>query len=314
MFVHLGFYQVILKDVLLNNPAHSPRIDFVKILLLISSLLTVLNAAESPTPVLLWPNGAPGSEGKTQAEVVTTTARNELNITQVHFPSITAYLPSKEKATGAAVIIAPGGGHKVLCFTYEGTNCAEWLAERGIAAFVLKYRLSQEPGSTYTVDDHAVADMHRAIRLVRSRAAEWNCRPDAVGVMGFSAGGEVCAIASMKFETENSSATETLEKLSDRPDFQALIYPGRTQRIVPSKDSPPAFLAASSKDRADISEGLLKVYLDFKTAGVPVELHLYASGEHGFGHRAGGTRPVDQWMDRFVEWMADQKFLTSATK
>ena len=249
-------------------------------------------------PVVLWPDGAPGSERKTTPEVVTTGKNGELQITNIHQPSIIPYFPAKLDAPAAAVIVAPGGGHRLLCTTHEGSNVAEWLAARGIAAFVLKYRLAEEPGSTYTVDGHAVADMHRAIRLIRSRAEEWNINPAAVGVMGFSAGGEVCAIACMK-------AME-----GERPDFQALIYPGRSARIVPAKDSPPVFLAASANDRPDISEGLVKVYLDFKKAGAPVELHLYSSGGHGFGQRPGNKAPVGTWIERFHEWLRDRK-LTS---
>lgn len=275
----------------------------MKALLAAFTLLLPLQAEE----ILLWPDGAPGSEGKTGEELVKKSANGELTVTNVHKPTITPYLPPREKATGAAVIVAPGGGHSILCVTHEGSNVAEWLTDHGVAAFVLKYRLAKEAGSTYTVDDHAVADMQRAIRLVRSRATEWNIRPDAVGVMGFSAGGEVCAIASMKFGPKENG--DPLDKLNDRPDFQALIYPGRSQRIEPSKDSPPAFLAASSNDRPDISEGLTKVYLDFKKAGVPVELHLYSGGGHGFGLRPGKDAPVEQWILRFDEWLKDRKFV-----
>ena len=270
--------------------------------------LAVSLTASNPETILLWPNGAPGSEGKDTPEKVVTSNNGEQTVSNVHKPSMTVYLPPSDKANGAAVIVAPGGGHKILCVTHEGSNVAEWLAEHGIAAFVLKYRLASEEGSTYTVDDHAVADMHRAIRLVRSRAAEWHINPVAVGVMGFSAGGEVCSMASQKFDVENPLAKDPLEKFSDRPDFQALIYPGRSFRIVPAKDTPPAFLAASSNDRPDISEGLAHVYLDFKKVSVPVELHLYADGGHGFGHRAGKNGPVNGWIDRFNEWLQDRKF------
>ena len=237
-----------------------------------------------------------------------TNASGEQQISNIHQPSITPYLPAKDKANGVAVIVAPGGGHRLLCTTHEGSNVAEWLADHGIAAFVLKYRLASEAGSTYTVDDHAVADMHRAIRFVRSRAAEWNINPAAVGVMGFSAGGEVCAISSMKFDLGKPDATDPLDRLSDKPDFQALIYPGRSNRIVPSQESPPAFLAASSNDRPDISEGLTKVYLDFKKEKIPVELHLYADGGHGFGMRPKSQGPVSHWIERFDEWLVDRKF------
>lgn len=291
-----------------DHPHGSPF--HMKTYLILLSLTAALQAADPPASIVLWPNGAPGSEGKNTPEIVQTSASGEQRVSNIHQPSITPYLPAKDKASGAAVIVAPGGGHKMLCTTHEGSNVAEWLAAHGIAAFMLKYRLAEEPGSTYTVDRDAVGDMHRAIRLIRSRASEWGINPAAVGVMGFSAGGEVCAISSMNFDKGNPVAVEPLDRLSDRPDFQALIYPGRTVRIVPFKDSPPAFLAASANDRKDISEGLLKVYLDFKTAAVPVELHLYSSGDHGFGLRAGGAAPVNAWIDRFYEWLQDRKFLT----
>lgn len=270
--------------------------------------LALASLASAADPILLWPGGAPGSEGKDTPEKVEVSASGEETVTNVHRPSITPYLPSKEKANGAAVIVAPGGGHRLLCTTHEGSNVAQWLADHGIAAFVLKYRLASEEGSTYTVDEHAVGDMHRAIRIVRSRAGEWNINPGSVGVMGFSAGGEVCSISSMNHDAGKPDASDPLDRLSDKPDFQALIYPGRSHRIVPTKDSPPAFLAASSNDRPDISEGLTKVYLDFKKAGAPVELHLYADGGHGFGLRPGKTGPVNAWIDRFQEWLVDRKF------
>jgi len=271
-------------------------------------LFLFLTSLLSAQPILLWPDGAPGSEGKDTPEIVVTSANGEQQISNIHKPTILPFLPPKEKSTGAAVIVAPGGGHKLLCTTHEGTNVAGWLSDHGIAAFVLKYRLASEEGSTYTVDDHAVADMHRAIRLIRSRAAEWNINPTTVGVVGFSAGGEVCSISSMRFDAGKPDATDPLDRFSDRPDFQALIYPGRSSRIVPFKESPPAFLAASANDRPDISEGLPKVYLDFKKAGVPVELHLFADGGHGFGYRPGKTGPSAEWINRLHEWMIARKF------
>ncbi|MES2439104.1 MAG: alpha/beta hydrolase [Verrucomicrobiota bacterium] len=276
--------------------------------LLLLALSASFCAAEVSAPILLWPAGAPGSEGKTTPEVAKTFPNGDIRLYNIHQPSITPYLPSKEKATGAAVVVAPGGGHRELCITAEGVNVGEWLADHGIAAFVLKYRLASEPGSTYTVDEHAVGDMHRAIRLVRSRASEWNVNPVAVGVMGFSAGGEVCSISSMNFDLGKPDAADPLDRLSDKPDFQALIYPGRSVRIVPTKESPPAFLAASANDRPDISEGLTKVYLDFKKAGAPVELHLYADSGHGFGVRPNDKGPASRWIDRFQEWLVDRKF------
>jgi acetyl esterase/lipase len=266
-----------------------------------------LHAAEVASPILVWPDGAPGSEGKTVPEVVITSSNGDQKVTTVHKPTLTPYLPAKDKATGACVIVAPGGGHRELQVTFEGKNIGEWLAEHGIAAFVLKYRLARETGSTYTVEGSAVPDMQRAIRLVRSRATEWNIKPDTLGVMGFSAGGEVCSRASMTFSPGKPDATDPLDRFSDKPAFQVLVYPGGTSIIVPTKDSPPAFLCASINDRPDISEGLAKVYLDFKHAGVPVELHLYNDGGHGFGYRKDNHSPVYGWLDRFNEWMLNLK-------
>ena len=241
-------------------------------------------AADLPKEILLWPNGAPGSEGKTGEEQVRV-VNGERVVSNIHKPSLTPYLPSADKATGCAVIVAPGGGHRELWSDHEGHNVARWLSERGIAAFVLAYRLARETNSTYTVDDHALADMQRALRLVRSRASEWSIATNRIGVMGFSAGGEVAFLSAQgkslagpiadaskpltrpsatlsPSEGErdgvrgSASSSDTIDRQSSRPDFQALIYPGRAQRIEPATNSPPVFLVCGYNDRPDISEGL----------------------------------------------------------
>ena len=170
------------------------------ILLALSLLPATVLSASQPKEIRLWPNGAPGSEGKAGQESVRVTDNGERVVSNVHQPSITPYLPLKEQNTGAAVIIAPGGGHRELWTDHEGHNIARYLSARGVAAFVLKYRLAREANSTYTVDDHALADTQRAIRLVRSRAREWSINSSRIGVMGFSAGGELAALASMRFD------------------------------------------------------------------------------------------------------------------
>jgi len=267
-------------------------------------------AAGDPDEILLWPNCAPGSEGKTNEEVVRIAQpTGDHVITSVNKPSIKAYLPAPDQATGAAVIVAPGGGHSELWIDHEGYNVAQWLSAHGVAAFVLKYRLAKATNSTYTVDGDELADMQRAIRLVRSRAGEWGVDPHRLGVIGFSAGGELAALSAMHFDNGAPDAADPVDRQGCKPDFQALIYPGNSKRIEPVADSPPAFLACGSNDRPDISEGLATVYLKFKQAKVPVELHIYAGVGHGFGLRPGNTGPVSKWIDRFYEWLGQSRFL-----
>ena len=270
-------------------------------------------AAELPKEIPLWPKGAPGSEGKTDAELQVKNAAGEISsIYRVHNPSLTPYLPAKDKATGAAVLVIPGGGHRVLAIGHEGYNVAEWLREHGIAAFILKHRLARETNSTYTIEGHALADTQRALRLIHSRAAEWGVDPARLGVMGFSAGGELASLASLRFDAP-TNAQDDLDKQHAKPAFQALIYPGRSGDIVPRKDSPPVFLCAGYGDRQDISEGLAEVYLRFKRVGVPAELHMYSSAGHGFGQRATNKGPHATWLDRFREWLDGRGLLTPKT-
>ena len=284
-------------------------------LIVVTLLLAARVAVAQPAAELpLWSGTAPGSEGKTGDEVVETSQSGERRITNVHRPSITPYLPEKGKATGVAVLVIPGGGHRQLVITHEGDNPAAWLRERGIAAFVLKHRLAREPNSTYRIDVEALADAARAMRTIRSRAHEWGIDPTKIGAMGFSAGGELVAMVATRDVSGNASASDPIERESARPDFQALIYPGRSGDIQPTATTSPAFLAAAYDDRQDISEGLADVYLRMKRAGVPAELHIYGSGGHGFGVRATNARPVGQWLQRFLEWLGDRKVLAAATR
>jgi endo-1,4-beta-xylanase len=277
------------------------RRALLALLLLPATVLT----AQQPKEIPLWPGGAPGSEGKIREEAVRVTQDGEHVVSNIHRPSLTPYLPPTDKATGAAVVIAPGGGHRELWVDHEGHHLARWLGARGIAAFVLKYRLAREANSIYKIDEHALADTQRAIRLVRSRAQEWGVNPARVGVLGFSAGGELAALSSMRYDTGNKEAADAVEREPSRPDFQALIYPGSSGRIVPTKDAPPSFLLCGYKDRPDISRGLAEVYLKFKELGVPAELHIYASAGHGFGVREKNRSAVATWPARFEEWLAD---------
>jgi acetyl esterase/lipase len=268
--------------------------------------LTQVASAAEPQAILLWPKGAPGSAGKTAEEVIELTNNGERIVTQIHKPSIAPYLPAAGKGNGVAIVIAPGGGHSKLCVDHEGHYLARWLAERGTAAFVLKYRLSREKDSTYTLERDAVGDMQRAIRLVRSRASAWNIDPKKVGALGFSAGGELAFMAAMQDGNSDSTAVDEIDKLSARPDFQCLIYPGKSSRIAVTKDMPQAFIVCGYGDRQDIAHGMAEVYLKFKDAGVPAELHVYAAAGHGFGVRDSTAGGVAHWPARLDEWLADK--------
>jgi endo-1,4-beta-xylanase len=266
-------------------------------------------AADQPNEILLWPNGAPGSENKTGEQTMRIAEGGDHVLSNINKPSVTPYLPAAGTATGAAVIVAPGGGHSEIWIDHEGYNVAQWLSEHGVAAFVLKYRLAKATNSTYTVDGDELADMQRALRLVRSRAEEWGVNTNRLGVIGFSAGGELAFLSAMHFDSGAPDAPDPVDRQSCRPDFQALIYPGNSSRIVVATNSPPAFLACGSKDRKDISEGLANVYLQFKHASVPVELHIYDGVGHGFGLRSTTPGPVAHWIDRFYDWLGERGLL-----
>jgi acetyl esterase/lipase len=259
-----------------------------------------------PQAIPLWPKGAPGSEARAaDAEQV-----DGSNVSNVHNPTLTPYVPAADKSTGTAVIICPGGGHSKLCLGHEGYALAEWFRDRGIAAFVLKYRLAREKGSSYTVQDHAMADTRRAIRLVRSRAGEWHIKSERIGILGFSAGGELAAYAAMKSDPGNKDAADPIETHSSRPDFQGLIYPGSSGSFKVEAGMPPVFLAAGYNDRPDIAEGLASLYLKYKAAKIPAELHIFANAGHGFGYRPDAKpSAAARWPERFTEWLGDSGLL-----
>jgi acetyl esterase/lipase len=271
-------------------------------------LLIGIVAGAQQKEILLWPNGAPGSAGKTGGDKLRM-VNNDMVLSNIHKPSITVYLPTNSKPTGTAVVIAPGGGHRELWITHEGFNEAKWLSERGIAAFVLKYRLAKDSNSTYTIDKDELADIQRAIRLVRSHAKEWNIDTAKIGVMGFSAGGELAALSAMRFDKGNVAATDETDRLSSRPAFQALIYPGGTANFEVVPDMPPVFLVGGFNDREDIAEGIAEVYLKCKKANVPAELHIYSNAGHGFGMRENNTGAMSRWIERFADWLGDRGFL-----
>ena len=293
----------------------TPSYMIAKFILSTTLVCAYALAMDRGDEIRLWPNGAPGSESETASEVFESSADSKLpkRFTVVHYPSIYAFLAPPEKANGMAVVVAPGGGHSQLVIDKEGWEIADWLNRNGIAAFVLKYRLARAPGSRYTVETNALADAARAVRTVRSRAAEWGIDPARIGFMGFSAGGELAALIETRFDAGNPSASDPVERAASRPDFAAAIYPGfKPGTITVPKNAPPTFLMCTDEDRGHVVT-TVNLYLDLEKQGVPTEMHIYASGPHGVGMRPSRL-PVATWPDRLRDWMVDQKLLQKLPK
>jgi dienelactone hydrolase len=271
--------------------------------------LTTALAAAQPAAIKLWPNGAPESQPGASQETTRVTPEGDHVVSNVQEPSITPYLPSSDIATGAAVIVIPGGGHSEIWIDHEGYAVADWLRIHGVAAFVLKYRLARAKGSTYTIEGTELGDAQRAIRMVRSRSSEFGIDPQRIGVIGFSAGGELAALASTRYDDGNAAASDPVDKASSKPNFQALIYPAIPHDTRLTAETPRAFLACGAQDRPDISQGLAELYLAYARLHIPAELHIYAGVGHGFGIRKTNPRPVSDWPELFFEWMNGQGFL-----
>lgn len=275
------------------------------------ALLPITLLAAEPPEVPLWEKGPPGFESrKEEKEIKEVQKSGEYKVTNVHNPTLTVFLPPKEKAIGVGVVIAPGGGFRELWMMHEGSNAAKWLNERGIAAFVLKYRLPREKGSPYKIEEHALQDGQRAMRLVRSRAKDWGVDPNRLGLMGFSAGGELTALVCNAPGEGKADAADPIERENARPDFQALIYSGplgiRDAKVT--KIIPPTFMLVGDNDNA--ATWLVAHYLALKKLGISSELHIYAKVPHGFGMREKKTQaPIDSWLKRFDEFLEVQGML-----
>jgi endo-1,4-beta-xylanase len=260
--------------------------------------------------ILLWPNGAPGSEGITARENYSPPSARSPHghLSPVHYPSVYVFPAPKDKATGVGVLVYPGGGYNTLTIDSEGRDVALWLNQIGITAFVVKYRLSQTPRfPNYTLDT-SIGDALRALRLVRSRAADWGLDPHRLGVMGFSAGGSVVAGACVRFDAGQPDAADPIERASSRPDFSVIVYPGDVffPATIP-KDAAPVLVVGSSEDSVHAINSL-KIYRAYLDANIPAELHIYQSGAHGFGV-APTDLPVGSWTDRCKDWLVELKVL-----
>ena len=271
------------------------------------TLPSITKSQDTARQIPLWPGGAPGYENRQNEPE----EAKDYWVKNIHNPSITVYLPPKDKATGAAVVICPGGGHRLLVYNAEGRDAALFLNSIGVAAFVLKYRLFREEHSPYTLDKEVRQDAYRAMRLVRSRAREWNVDTNRVGMLGFSAGGEVVALVAYTPGKGDPLAPDPIDRLNGRPNFQMLVYPGPlgVPTTVPA-DAPPAFLIAANDDEC-CSTPIVQLLERYRQAKVPVEAHILSKGNHAFnmGYRSD-LRSIKTWPQLLANWLADNKLLT----
>jgi acetyl esterase/lipase len=304
------------------------KIMIILSFLILSGIGNIITAQQQVVP--LYPGIAPGSESWTQTEVQYLNEQGQQMVRNVVTPTFTVYKPDPAKANGTAMIVAPGGGFLFLSWQTEGTEVAEWLASKGVTAFLLKYRLSNS-GSTREEFQKAMMalfssisaasrpenegkpegdingnkamseiavlgqeDGRQAIRIVRSRAAEWGIDPHKIGIMGFSAGGMVTLGPLLRHDAES------------RPDFAAAIYTPWANNSVPA-DAPPLFILVASDDMLT-EKGSIQLYSAWKAAGKTAELHVYSKGGHGFGMQKKGL-PADTWIERLGDWMKSQGFL-----
>jgi acetyl esterase/lipase len=258
--------------------------------------------------VPLWDNGAPGFESRRHEPE----QHQDWWYKNIHNPSLTVFLPADGKANGTAVIIAPGGGHRELVFDPEGVEPAQYLASLGVTAFALKYRLFREPGSPYKIT-HPAEDIRRAVRMVRARAAEWRLDPRRIGVMGWSAGGEVAAMVAYPPVEGDARSADPVERVSARPDFQILIYPGPYG--IPDKirtGAPPLFLLGAADDEY-VAGVMFDLTRKYREAGASIEAHIYAQGKHAFnmGQRSQYLS-IRRWRERLADWLEDRGYLQGA--
>lgn len=278
---------------------------FKKLLCTSLVLLPLLSSAQADSTVIpLWKNGAPGFE-----KLRNVPEKGPQYISNVNNPSITVFLPPKEKATGAAVLVCPGGGHRILVMKSEGYDPAHYLNSLGIAAIVLKYRLARDTNSPYKLVTHAKQDANRAMRIIRNNASQWGIDTNRIGIMGFSAGGEVVNWVLFDQSKEQLNAKDPIDQLNAMPNFAIEVYPGPLG--VPEKvpaAAPPIFMIAANDDEC-CSLPIITLLQKYREAKVPAELHIYAKGNHAFnmGYRSK-IQELKNWPGRLTDWFADNNY------
>ena len=280
--------------------------------------LSVKVMADEPQVIDVWPSNPPNESLPIDAEKVVLRDKNvppEKNVqimSNVSKPTLTIYRPAKDKDTGASVIICPGGGYNILAWDLEGTEVAQWLNDNGITGIILKYRVPtrKDPSAESKSHIQPLQDAQRAMSLIRSKATELKIRPDQIGILGFSAGGNLTAKACTMYNKRAYDAIDDADKVSCRPDFGVLLYPwmlvkdGTSElnpEFVVDAKTPPMFFAHANDDKISAANSVA-MYLALKRAGVIAELHVYSTGGHGFGLRPT-TKPVSTWPERCAQWM-----------
>jgi acetyl esterase/lipase len=290
--------------------------------------ITPAMAADKPLTTLdVWPGRPPGETGTlgeerdmTRPDENLIAGRRLIRLGNVSTPTLAVYRPPKDKDTGAAVVIAPGGGYHILAYDLEGTEVAEWLNTIGVTGIVLKYRVPRRPGQPGDKPPVGpLQDAQRAVSLVRSKAKEWGINPNRIGILGFSAGGHLAAATATNSDRRAYEPVDEVDRVSCRPDFTVLIYPAYLTNqagdslapdIRVSKDTPPTFLAHATDDPISPVNSA-RLYLALKQAGVPAELHIYSTGGHGYGLRKS-EKPVTTWPERLEGWLRVQGLLKNA--
>jgi acetyl esterase/lipase len=286
----------------------------------VSVSLCAQNPAWQPAPghttLSLWPHGAPGAQPNPGPEIDTTTAKDNLiagkpliRLGNVSNPTLTVYAPPQGKSTGAAVVVFPGGGYRILAIDLEGTEVCDWLDSVGITCILLKYRVPDS--GPYPKTAAALQDAQRALGIVRSRAAEWQIDPHRIGVLGFSAGAHLAAALSTHFEQRLYDPIDAADQVSCRPDFAVIIYPAylalAEQNFAPNPEirvtdqTPPAFILQAEDDPVHVENSTV-YFLALKSAKVPAEMHLYANGGHGYGLRRTEL-PITAWPQLVETWL-----------
>jgi acetyl esterase/lipase len=283
--------------------------------------------AQQPTEVPLWPGKPPGDvgiEGKeyfrdliVKGKPHTVDGKPTKWLTNVSKPTLTIYRPATDKDTGTAILIAPGGGYHNLGWDVEGTEIAEWCNSLGITGIILKYRCPRRPGDPKGVPAPGpLKDAQRAVSLVRANAKEWGVNPNRIGMAGFSAGGHLVGSTCTNFEKRDYDAVDDIDKISCRPDFGIMCYSGYfkvdnglTPTVKTPKGTPPLFFVHATDDAVSDVEHSVAFYLALKRAKIDTELHVYATGGHGFGVRPGS--PCHSWTRTCADWMRSRGVLAS---